>query len=144
MCKVNILELEIRDVKLISKVSLKKVNIDCIGNCKLPLSAYIIHYSIRLRWTTFPISATVDSFLCGGVRIALDLFITGQSYCQFAMMLPLTLTIDHWSTLPAVARSRVDTCLYCQKSQIINQQNILLGNIYSMYNSFAIKFPLLK
>ena len=49
MCKVNILELEIRDVKLISKVSLKKVNIDCIGNCKLPLSAYIIHYSIRLR-----------------------------------------------------------------------------------------------
>ena len=43
MCKVNILELEIRDVKLISKVFLEKVNIDCIAQ---GLQTQCIHYSI--------------------------------------------------------------------------------------------------
>ena len=62
MCKVNILELEIRDVKLISKVSLKKkVNIDCIAQ---GVQTQCIHYSIRLfQSETFPISATVDFIL---------------------------------------------------------------------------------
>ena len=66
MCKVNILELEIRDVKLISKVSLKKVNIDCIAQ---GVQTQCIHYSIRLfQSETFPISSIVDFILNVGER----------------------------------------------------------------------------
>lgn len=77
MCKVNILELEIRDVKLISKVSLKKVNIDCIAQ---GVQTQCIYYSIRLfQSETFPISATVDFILNVGEKVPIAYF----SLCKY-------------------------------------------------------------